>query len=76
MPTTTTTNEGLAQADDAYYVNTYQQVFAKGIGPVFRRRRRYSNFYLNSSGGTVTFVPKSYFFGYSRRETLIEYKVN
>ncbi|WP_216726191.1 hypothetical protein [Hymenobacter siberiensis] len=74
--TATTTNEGLAQADDAYYVNTYQQVFAKGVGPVFRRKRRFSNFYYVGSGGNVVFVPKSYTFGYSRRETLIEYKVN
>ena len=78
-PTTaTTTNEGTAQADDAYYVNTYQQVFAKGVGPVFRRKRRFSNFYYinNATGGSVVFVPKSYTFGYSRRETLIDYKVN
>lgn len=74
--TVTTTNEGTAQEDDAYYVRTYQQVFAKGVGPVFRRRRRFSNFTLTSPSGTVTFVPKSYVFGYSRRETLIEYKVN
>ncbi|WP_460619508.1 hypothetical protein [Hymenobacter ruber] len=75
--TVTTTNEGTAQADDAYYVNTYQQVFAKGVGPVFRRKRRFSNYYyISSVGGNVVFVPKSYTFGYSRRETLIEYKVN
>lgn len=74
--TVTTTNEGLAQADDAYYVNTYQQVFAKGVGPVFRRKRRFSNFYYIGSGGNVVFVPRSYTFGYSRRETLIESKVN
>ena len=75
--TVTTTNEGTAQADDAYYVNTYQQVFAKGVGPVFRRKRRFSNFYyISSNGGSVVFVPRSYSFGYSRRETLIEYKVN
>lgn len=75
--TVTTTNEGTAQADDAYYVNTYQQVFAKGVGPVFRRKRRFSNFYyINSNGGNVVFVPRSYTFGYSRRETLIESKVN
>ncbi|MDB5270044.1 MAG: hypothetical protein JWP58_3084 [Hymenobacter sp.] len=73
--TVTTTNEGTAQEDDAYYVKTYQQVFAKGVGPVLRRRRRFSNFYMNV-GSTVVFVPKSYTFGYSRRETLIEYKVN
>ncbi|WP_457063757.1 hypothetical protein [Hymenobacter sp. UYAg731] len=74
--TATTTNEGTAQADDAYYVNTYQQVFAKGVGPVFRRKRRFSNFYYVGSGGNVIFVPRSYTFGYSRRETLIESKIN
>ncbi|GAB3846794.1 hypothetical protein GCM10028822_07310 [Hymenobacter terrigena] len=76
--TVSTTNEGTAQEDDAYYVKTYQQVFAKGVGPVFRRKRRFSNFYYinNSTGGSVVFVPKSYTFGYSRRETLIDYKVN
>ena len=75
--TVTTTNEGKAKEDDAYYVKTYQQVFAKGVGPVFRRQRRFVNFYyINSSGGHVVFVPRSYTFGYSRRETLIESKIN
>ncbi|MEL5995919.1 hypothetical protein [Hymenobacter segetis] len=74
--TVTTTNEGTAQEDDAYYVKTYQQVFAKGVGPVLRRQRRFTNFYYVNSSGSVVFVPKSYTFGYSRRETLIESKVN
>lgn len=74
--TVTTTNEGKAKEDDAYYVKTYQQVFAKGVGPVFRRRRRFVNFAINNPNSTVTIVPNSYTFGYSRRETLIESKIN
>ena len=70
--TLTTTNEGTAKAEDLYYVRTYRQVFAKGIGPVLRQRRRFDNFYL-PSGQTVTFYPHAYFFGFSRTETLVEY---
>ena len=57
---------------DAYYIrNTYQQVFAKGVGPVFRAQAGASPttiYYISSNGGG-TFVPKSYFYGFSRRET-------
>ena len=70
--TLTTTNEGTAKAEDLYYVRTYRQVFAKGIGPVLRQRRRFDNFYL-PTGQTVTFYPNAYFFGFSRTETLVEY---
>ena len=71
--TLTTANEGTAQANDIYYIRTYRQVFAKGVGPVLRRRRNFANYYLNGAGGTVTFYPGSYFYGFSRRETLVDY---
>lgn len=73
-PTTvTTTDEGSAKFDDSYYVKTYTQVFAKGAGPVARRRRRFSNFYTTSSAGVNRFFPKAYFYGFSRTETLLDY---
>ena len=71
--TVTTTNEGTAKFDDSYYVNTYQQVFAKAVGPVQRRRRRFSNYFTTSITGINTFVRNAYFYGYSRTETLVDY---
>ena len=71
--TVTTTDEGSAQAQDVLQVKSYEQVFAKGVGPVRRHRRRFSNFYTTSSTGLNTFIPKTYFFGFARAETLVDY---
>ncbi len=71
--TVTTTNEGEAKADDLYYVKTYQQVYGKAVGPVYRRTRRFANFFVNNTDGTVSFVSRSYLYGFSRTETLVEY---
>ncbi len=72
--TLTTTNEGPAKENDAFRVKTYRQVFAKGVGPVFRQRRQFENFYTTAgSSGNVVFVPGSYFYGFSRTETLVDY---
>lgn len=70
--TVTTTNEGSAKSDDVFYVKTYRQVFAKWVGPVLRQRRRFDNYYQNTSNGT-TFFPNAYYFGFSRTETLVDY---
>jgi len=70
--TVTTTNEGTAKQEDVYYMRTYRQVYAKGVGPVFRQRRRFNNYY-ESNGPTVRFYPGAYFFGFSRTETLVDY---
>jgi len=72
--TLATSNEGLAKSDDSYYVKTYEQVYAKGVGPVMRRRRRYARFYTTDPRtGSVTFVPNAYIYGFSRTETLVDY---
>lgn len=72
--TVTTTDEGTAMQEDRFYVRTYRQVFAKGVGPVFRQRRRFNIYYQNSpSTGNPIFFPNAYFFGFSRTESLVEY---
>ena len=71
--TLTTTNEGTAKEEDSYYTKTYRQVFAKGVGPVQRQRRRFARFYTIGGSGAVTFVPNAFIFGFSRIETLVEY---
>lgn len=72
--TVSTTNEGTAKRDDLYEVKTYRQVYAKGVGPVQRQRRRLIRYYLNSGpNGNPVFYPGSYFFGFSRLETLVDY---
>ncbi|UOQ51635.1 hypothetical protein [Hymenobacter cellulosivorans] len=35
-------NNNAYGADDDYYRSTYEQVYAKGVGPVYRARRRFS----------------------------------
>ena len=71
--TLTTTDEGKAKEEDSYYTKTYRQVYAKGVGPVQRQRRRFARYYNISSGGTVTFVPNAFIYGFSRTETLVDY---
>lgn len=68
--TLTTTNTGNASENSLLKRAGYQQVFAKGVGPVFRRKVLFLNYYTNSNTG-VTYFPGSYFSGFSRRETLI-----
>lgn len=70
--TTVTVNDtGTATDNSAIRRVGYQQVFAKGVGPVFRRRFYFANFYINSS--SVIYLPGNYFKANSRRETLIDY---
>lgn len=73
-PTTATAvdtalNRSDVYADNLYYLRTYQQVFAKGVGPVLRRRRRFE--YTSGTGGAVP-VAGQVFKGYIHRETLID----
>ena len=74
-PTTlTTANTGTAAETSLLKRQSYQQVFAKGIGPVYRRRDNFLNFnYTDSGSGNQVYVPGSYFTGFSRRETLVDY---
>lgn len=84
LPTTTTTtynstvittNIGLAAESNLLNMNSYQQVFAKGIGPVFRNRRTLAFFnYTNPGNGNQEFPANAYNGGsYTHRETLIDY---
>jgi hypothetical protein len=68
--TLTTLDEGNAAEDDAYYLRQYQQVFAKGIGPVLRNRRRY---YYCDTNPNCQPTPSYIFAGHSRHETLIDF---
>ncbi|HEX8657548.1 MAG TPA: hypothetical protein VF690_08445 [Hymenobacter sp.] len=72
--TVTTANTGTAAETSLLKRQSYQQVFAKGIGPVYRRRDYFLNFnYTDPNNGSQVYVPGSYFSGFSRRETLIDY---
>ncbi len=72
--TLTTTNTGAAAADNLLRKISYEQVFAQGVGPVFRRRLYLAFFnYTDNTTGNQVFVPGSYSKAASRRETLIDY---
>ncbi|MFD2717740.1 hypothetical protein ACFST9_03370 [Hymenobacter monticola] len=70
--TVTVNNTGTATENSALKRVGYQQVFAKGVGPVLRRRFFFANFYINSSSG-VSYSAGNFFSATSRRETLIDY---
>lgn len=72
--TLTTTNTGVASENTLVKTLSYQQVFAKGVGPVFRRRLYFLPYtYTNQATGNQIYPANSYFSGFSRRETLIDY---
>ncbi|HEX8330464.1 MAG TPA: hypothetical protein VF629_23230 [Hymenobacter sp.] len=71
--TVTTTNTGEATENSLLKRTGYQQVFAKGVGPVLRRRFNFAFFNYTSSGGSQVYPANSYFSAFTRRETLIEY---
>jgi hypothetical protein len=71
--TLTTTNTGAAAENSLVKRLSYQQVFAKGVGPVFRRRVNLSPYTYVAQGGNQVYPPNAYVSGFSRRETLIEY---
>lgn len=75
-PTVTVSNTGAAVESSALRRRGYQQVFAKGIGPVLRRRFFFANFYINNtSTGRVDYYDRNYFQATSRSETLIDYRL-
>ncbi len=72
--TLTTTNTGTAAESSLLRQLSYQQVFAQGVGPVFRRRAYFLNYnYTDPTTGNQIYVPGSYFSGFTRRETLLDY---
>lgn len=72
--TVTTTNAGAAAENTLLKRISYEQVFARSVGPVFRRRvyLAYYN-YTDPGTGNQIFPPNNYFSGVTRRETLLEY---
>jgi len=74
--TVTTTNIGPAADSNVLTMRSYQQVFAKGIGPVFRTRRtlEYFNYADPLNNYNQVFPPNAYSLGsFAHRETLIDY---
>ena len=75
-PTTvTTTNAGSATESSLLRLVGYQQVFAKGVGPVLRRRVNFAflNYVNPSPPYNQIFPPGAYTSASTRRETLVEY---
>ncbi|WP_157781093.1 hypothetical protein [Hymenobacter sedentarius] len=71
--TLTTTNTGTAAENSLVKRTGYQQVFAKGVGPVFRHRFSFLPYTYVGSGGNQVYPAGSYSVGFSRTETLIDY---
>lgn len=76
--TLTTTNTGAATENSLLKRISYQQVFAKGVGPVFRQRVYlvFFNYVDQSPGpnnGHQVYPANSYTSAFSRREVLITY---
>lgn len=68
--TATVENMGTAAQNDATGLIAYTQVFARGVGPVLRRRR---NFVFCFAEPTCTGNPADVYRGSSRREVLLDY---
>ncbi|WP_197076639.1 hypothetical protein [Hymenobacter terrenus] len=71
-----TNNDGTAAENSLLRRVSYQQVFAKGVGPVYRRRDYfvYYNYTDPSTGNQI--YPRGYYSNaMTRRETLIDYKL-
>ena len=72
--TITTENTGTANQNTLLKILNYQQVFAKKVGPVYRRRRYLLPYnYVDSRNGNQIYIPGSYFSASVRHETLIDY---
>lgn len=67
-----TTNTGGAAQNDRVARVGYQQVFAKGIGPVYRRRDHFI-FYSYATATEQVYPPGAYALAFTRRETLVDY---
>jgi hypothetical protein len=71
--TLTTANTGTATENSLLKRISYQQVFAKSIGPVFRRRVYLAFYNFTNSQGNQVYPANSYFNAFTRREILIDY---
>ncbi|UOQ95985.1 hypothetical protein MUN81_12000 [Hymenobacter sp. 5317J-9] len=75
--TVTTNNTGTAAENSLIKRSGYQQVFAKGVGPVLRRRfsMNFFNYPDPNNTSVQIYVAGSYFAAKTRHETLIDYVV-
>ena len=71
--TVTTTNIGAAAESSLIKRQGYQQVFAKGVGPVYRRRFYFVNYNYTDANSNQVYPLKAYSSATSRTETLIDY---
>ena len=75
--TVTTANTGMAAESSLLRRVSYQQVFAQGVGPVYRRRDNFASLSYTSSAPPFNqiFPPGAYTSGFTRRETLLDYQL-
>lgn len=75
--TISTANTGMATESSLLRRVSYQQVYAQGVGPVYRRRDNFASFTYTSPTPPYNqiFPPGAYTSGFSRRETLIDYQL-
>jgi hypothetical protein len=75
--TVTTANTGMATESSLLRHVSYQQVYAQGVGPVYRRRDNKAAFTYTSQTPPYNqvFPPGAYTSGFTRRETLIDYQL-
>ena len=75
--TIATANTGMATESSLLRRVNYQQVYALGVGPVYRRRDNFASFTYTSTTPPFNqiFPPGAYTSGFSRRETLIDYQL-
>ncbi|TGE18098.1 hypothetical protein [Hymenobacter elongatus] len=68
--TTALIDDNITGFDDEYYLSKYTQVYAKGIGPVYRVRRRFN--YCDQQAQTCSRTNTRIYQGQSRVEVLLE----
>ena len=75
--TITTANTGMATESSLLRHVSYQQVYAQGVGPVYRRRDNKAAFTYTSPMPPYNqvFPPGGYTSAFTRRETLIDYQL-
>ena len=75
--TITSVNTGMATESSLLRRVSYQQVYATGVGAVYRRRDNFDSFTFTSTAPPFNqiFPPGAYKSGFTRRETLIDYQL-
>lgn len=75
--TITTANTGMATESSLLRHVNYQQVYAQGVGPVYRRRDNKASFSYTSQSPPYNqiFPSNAYTSAFTRRETLIDYQL-